>query len=117
MAERRLADLARVIRSKNAGPFEVTLDVIFPDRPTYERVRDGGFFTRERVAALYRIPPADVFEIVFFDPALALKITMARQRAQGSVGETDTYAAQQHGPLLELALPWEEAGAERGRPR
>ncbi len=108
MATRRLADLARVVRSKNAGPFEVTLDVIFPDRDTYARVKGGGFFTRERVAALYRIAPDQVYEIVFFDPALALKLTLARQTAQGSVGETDTYGAQQHGPLLDVELPWDE---------
>lgn len=110
MATRRLPDLARVIRSKNAGPFEVTLDVMFPDRATYERVKASGYFTRERVAELYRIPAGDVYDLVFFDPALALKITMARQRAQGSVGESDTYAAQQHAPLLGVELPWDEDG-------
>lgn len=111
MAARRLADLARVVRSKNAGPFEVTLDVLFPDRDTYEAVKRTGYFTPERVAALYRIPVEAVHTIVFFDPALALKITMARQTAQGSVGERDTYAAQQHAPLLDVVLPWD--GDER----
>jgi nicotinamidase-related amidase len=104
---RRLGDLARVVRSKNAGPFEVTLDVIFPDRDTHEAVKRAGFFTPERVAALYRVPVEAVHTVVFFDPALALKITMARQTEQGSVGERDTYAAQQHAPLLEVAVPWQ----------
>lgn len=111
MATRRLADLARVVRSKNAGPFEVTFDLIFPDRETYERVRRTGYFTRERVAALYRIPLAAVYDVVFFDPAFALKLTIARQRAQGSVGESDTYGAQQHAPLLDVELPWDDGGA------
>lgn len=108
MATRALADLARVIRSKNAGPFEITLDVIFPDRDTYEQVKGSGYFTRERVAALYRIPADRVHAVVFYDPALALKVTMARQTAQGSVGERDTYGAQQHAPLLTVELPWDE---------
>lgn len=110
MTTRRLADLARVVRSKNAGPFEVTLDLIFPDRETYERVRRTGYFTRERVAALYRIPLDAVYDVVFFDPAFALKLTIARQRAQGSVGESDTYGAQQHAPLLAVELPWDDEG-------
>ncbi len=114
MATCRLADLARVMRSKNAGPFEVTFDLIFPDRATYERVRRTGYFTRERVAALYRIPLDAVYDVVFFDPALAIKFTIARQRAQGSVGETDTYAAQQHGPLLDVELPWDDGEAPVG---
>lgn len=110
MATRRLADLARVVRSKNAGPFEVTLDLIFPDRETYERVKRTGYFTRERVAALYRVAPEHVYDLVFFDPAFALKLTLARQQAQGSVGERDTYAAQQHAPLLDVELPWDDGG-------
>jgi nicotinamidase-related amidase len=107
MATRRLADLASVIRSKNAGPFEVTLDLIFPDRATYERVKSTGYFTRERMAALYRVPLEAVYDLVFFDPALALKVTLARQRPQGSIGESDTYGAQQHAPLLGVELPWD----------
>ncbi len=107
MAMRRLADLARVVRSKNAGPFEITLDVIFPDRATYDRVKRSGWFTAERVAALYRIDPAEVYDVLFFDPALALKITFARQTDQGGVGERDTYGAQQHAPLLTVELPWD----------
>lgn len=107
MTTRRLGDVARVVRSKNAGPFEVTLDVIFPDAATYERVKASGTLTRETVARLYGLPPADVHELVFFDPALAVKATIARKVAQGSVGETDTYAAQQHAPLLGLEIDWD----------
>lgn len=111
MATRKLSDLARIVRSKNAGPFEVTLDMIFPDRATYERVKATGYFTRERMAALYRVPVEDMYEVVFFDPALAVKVTMARQRPQGSIGESDTYGAQQHAPLLTVSLPWDDAPA------
>ena len=106
MSTRRLGDLARVVRSKNAGPFELTLDVIFPDRETWAAAEATGYFTRERIAELYRVPPGDVYEVVWFEPANALKITLARRRAQGSIGESDTYGAQQHAPLLTVELPW-----------
>ena len=36
---RRLVDVARVIRSKNAGPFELTFDIMFADADSYERVK------------------------------------------------------------------------------
>ena len=112
MSTRRLGDLACVIRSKNAGPFELTLDVIFPDRDTYEAVKATGYFTRERVATLYQVPAGDVYEVVCFDPANAIKITLARQRPQGSIGESDTYGAQQHAPLLTVELPWSAVPVE-----
>ena len=34
----RLRDLAKLIRTKNAGPFQLTLDIMFPDSRTYEHV-------------------------------------------------------------------------------
>ena len=111
MPVRALAELPRVIRSKNAGPFEITLDLIFPDREIYERVKASGVLTRDRVAELYRIPIDDVYELVYFDPALAIKVTMARQRPQGSIGESDTYGAQQHAPLLGVTVPWDDGSA------
>ena len=104
-ATTKLKDLAKVIRSKNAGPFELTFDVMF-DQPTiYERVRRSGIVTRERLAALYGVEDQDVSTFQFFDPALAFKFTIRRPRVQGSVGETDTFGAQQHAPLLDLEIP------------
>jgi Domain of unknown function (DUF4387) len=104
----RLAQVAKVIRSKNAGPFELTLDVIFPDEAVYRRVRDAGVFTREAIARLYRIPVEDVVRVVHYDPALAMKATLARRVVSGAPGETDVYGAQQHAPLLDLEVPEEE---------
>ena len=34
----RLSDIAKTIRSKNAGVDKITFDVIFTDRAPYERV-------------------------------------------------------------------------------
>ena len=46
-----LGELARLIRSKNAGPFELTFDIMFDDDITYQRVKNSGALTREAVAA------------------------------------------------------------------
>ena len=109
-----LAEVARVVRSKNAGPFELTLDVIFPSEPLYRRIREARLFTREAIADLYRVPVAHVLRVVHYDPALAIKATLVRPLASGAVGETDVYGAQQHAPLLELRIP-EELVQEEGR--
>jgi len=100
-----LKDLAQVIRSKNAGPFEITFDVMFTDPATYALVRDSAVLTRARIAELYRISDAEITYCDFFEPALAFKATIIRRGDQGGVGERDTFGAQQHAPLLELAIP------------
>ena len=101
----RLKDLAKVIRSKNAGPFEITFDVMFADAPTYERVVRSGVLTRECVTRLYGVEDGDIVALLFFEPALAFKFTLRRGWPQGSVGECDTFGAQQHAPLMELDIP------------
>jgi hypothetical protein len=51
----------------------------------------------------------DVLKIIEFDPAHAVKITMRRAWGSGAVGEGDVYGAQQHVPLMEHVVPWEDA--------
>ncbi len=101
----RLKELAQVIRSKNAGPFEITFDVMFSDPDVYARVRNSGALTRERVCALYRVPDEDITCCMFFEPALAFKFTLIQRGDQGGVGERDTFGAQQHAPLLDIPIP------------
>jgi uncharacterized protein DUF4387 len=111
----RLRDLAKVIRSKNSGPYELTLDVLFPTEALYRRVRDARVFTPASVAALYRIPVDRVLKVVHYDPALAVKATIVRPLVSGDIGETDVYGAQQHAPLLDMELPEDVAGPAASR--
>ena len=102
MKQARLYDLAKVLRSKNAGPFELTLDVMFDDEETYQAVKGSGVIDAELICRLYRIPPEDVLHIVFFDAARAVKITIVRPVDSGGIGDTDIYGAQQHAPLIDV---------------
>ncbi len=97
---RYVKDVALVVRSKNAGPYELTFDLMFPDEDVYNEVRNS--ITKEKIAALYRIDESDVLSILHFAPAYAVKITIVRPRSSGDLGETDVYGAQQHTPLFEL---------------
>ena len=99
-----IADIAKVVRSKNSGPFELTFDVMFDDARLYQQVKASGDVTRESLGALYGVAGADITNFQFFDPALAFKLTIRRPAAQGSVGETDTFGAQQHAPILALQV-------------
>jgi hypothetical protein len=102
---RKLSDLATVIRSKNAGPFELTFDVMFDDASAYEAVKASGAITAKRVADLYQISHNEVLVCRAYDPALAFKITIRRPVGSGDPGETDVYGCQQHMPLTALEVP------------
>jgi hypothetical protein len=103
-----ISDVASVVRSKNAGPFQLTLDVLFADAAVYRRVRDSGSITAALIAGLYSLDEHAV-QLVWFDPAAALKINLPRRHSSASFRDTDVYGAQQHAPLLSLAFPAEVA--------
>jgi len=112
VVKRALRELADVIRSKNAGPYELTLDIIFKSREIYDQVVASKTITPEKIAALYSLPPEKVISFVEFAPARAIKITLERPVVCGDVGDNDIYGAQQHAPLLLLELPLPETSAE-----
>lgn len=103
----KLKDLAKIIRSKNSGPFEITFDIMFPDRESYDRVLSSGVLSRELICSLYNVKDEDIVSFMYFQPALAFKFTLKRNlhTQQGSINEYDTFGAQQHAPLLDIEIP------------
>lgn len=104
MKKQKLSDLAKVIRSKNAGPFEVTYDIMFEEIEQYEYVKRTNFFTNKNIAPLLGVTEEDILHIVFFNQAMAIKITTKRQLPSGSPGERDVYGAQAYPPLLTIEI-------------
>lgn len=104
MAKYKLTDLASVIRSKNSGPYELTFDVIFKDFETFYKVKDAQSINKQNFCEIYGIPESDIFHLVYFEPAKAVKITIRRPIPSGALGETDVYGAQQHAPLMGLEI-------------
>ncbi len=100
----KLKDLARVIRSKNAGPFHITLDIMFSDRCTYEKVRRTGVINVETVSRLYGVP-LDVVRVYEYGAAWSFKISFPRRVYSGDIGDSDIYGAQQHAPLMDIEIP------------
>jgi len=99
-----LAELARLIRSKNAGPFELTFDVMFDEPATYERVKRSGALTREVVARCYGLPPEEV-KFFYCDSALAIKASIPRPYFQGDLRDSDGHGGQQYAPLMDIEIP------------
>ena len=93
------------MRSKNAGVNQITFDIIFPDRKTYERAVRSGAITRDSIAKLYNIPQSRISDFVTFEVGNAIKFTLYRLRPSGSPGDWDILGCQQYGPLLELEIP------------
>jgi len=100
----KLSDIAAIIRSKNASPFELTFDVLFDDEQSYRRARDSGVLTAALIAQLYAIAPDQVLSVGFFDAARAFKATIVRDVSSGTVGDRDVFGAQQHAPLLDVLI-------------
>ncbi len=99
-----IRQIAQVIRSKNAGPYELVLDIIFRDRAVYEVLRTTSQISAARIADLYGVSQEDVHRIVWFAPANAVKVVLQRRIVSGAAGDTDVYGAQQHAPLLSLTF-------------
>lgn len=100
----KLYEISKVLRSKNSGPFELTMDVILEDKEIYEKVKESGVINEELVCELYNIKKEDISTLTFFDSALAFKLTIKRPVDSGSIGETDVYGSQQHAPLMDIEI-------------
>lgn len=105
MVTRKLTEIAKTVRSKNAGVDKITFDIIFRNEEDYRLVRDSGAITRERICALYGIDPARITDFVAYEPAFAIKFTILRSRPSGSPGDADIFGAQQYAPLLDVEIP------------
>jgi len=101
----KLHELARTIRSKNAGVNQITFDVIFPDAESYRRVVASRAITRDSMAALFGIPANRISDFVEFDLANAIKFTIYRARPSGAPGDWDILGCQHYGPLVDLDVP------------
>ena len=99
-----ILDIAKVVRSKNSGPFELTMDIIFKDKASFDKVKAAQAVSKTVVAQAYSIPEKAIRNVIYIDPAWAVKITMDRPMPSGVPGETDVYGAQQHAPLLKLVF-------------
>lgn len=100
----KIGDIAKACKSKNAGPFEVTIDVVFDDAAIFERVRASRVLGPDLFARLYKLRPEDVL-FTEYPAGFAFKATLPRRISAGDIGDTDVYGAQQHAPLLDVEIP------------
>jgi hypothetical protein len=99
-----IGDIAETVRSKNAGPFWITFDILFRDDRDYERVSTPAVISPNVIGSLYKVDPAAVK--IYRIPSLrAVKISFPRPVPQGSFYDRDMHSGQQYIPLSELRVP------------
>ena len=98
-----LWQLTRLIRSKNAGPFELTFDLIFKDREAFDLVKKSGIVSAEAVSKVYAVP-VDQVKVFELPAILALKISIPRPAFSGDIDDTDVYGGQFHSRLVRLEV-------------
>lgn len=104
-----LGDVARVLRSKNSGPYEITFDVMFETEGEYRLVKNANILNRDVVAKLLEVREEDIIWIGFFDQARAFKATIPRMWrgksvSGGSFMESDMHGAQKYLGLFNMKL-------------
>ena len=109
-------EAASLIRSKNAGPFWLTFDVMFDNLDIYEAVRDQEVLNAGTVGALFRQEQSAV-RVFAHDSARAIKISFLRPVSSGSARDRDVFGGQQYAPLLDLTVEFASHDDESGERR
>ncbi len=99
----RLRDVCRYVRSKNAGPFWLTIDLFFDGPESYARFAGDPALSAEAVAALYGVEAAQVKRFAV-DTLNVVKISIPRAVPQGGAMERDMHGGQQYARMLALML-------------
>ena len=97
----KLFDLAKIIRSKNAGPLYITFDLMFDCKENMEKVVSS--LTKEQISAAYNVPVEQI-DIIPYDCVDSVKITFPHKHVSGSLEDDDVYGCQQHMPLAQIEL-------------
>lgn len=100
----KLKDLCHTLRSKNAGPFQITFDAIFRTEEDFRRAYASGVFTPANLSKVLRYPGQQI-RVVEYAAGKAIKIAVPRRASSGSFDDTDVFGCQQHAPLLDLEIP------------
>ncbi|MEO9514861.1 MAG: DUF4387 family protein [Paracoccaceae bacterium] len=97
----KLGTLVHKLRSKNAGPFWLTIDIFCGDAKTYRRVIDG--LKTELVAQIYDTEPQTIkrFDIADLN---VIKFSFPRPTIQGAVADRDMHGASWAALLSEAEI-------------
>lgn len=99
----KVREVCHVVRSKVAGPFWVTMDLMFEDKAAFTRYAGSASLNPEAISAIYGVDPGDV-KLFQVSDLNVLKISFPRLTPQGGVGERDLHSGQQYTYILDQEL-------------
>jgi len=97
----KLIDIAKILRSKNAGPLYITFDIIFESKQDMKMVYAA--LTKDQIANAYQVDTETV-TIIPYEIVDSVKITFPRKIVSGCIKEDDVYGCQQHMPLANIEI-------------
>ena len=97
----KLRAVCRHVRSKNAGPFWITVDLFFNDEASFRSHAGADAINARAVGELFHVDPAMVKRFVV--PELNIvKLSFPRASPQGGKLERDMHGGQQYVRMLDL---------------
>lgn len=108
----KLYEIAKLIRSKNAGPFNLTVDIMFDTLDKWESVANSGAINADDIARMFGMQPEDI-EVFPVRNALAIKVSFPRPVFQGEIADADMLGGQQYATIMEIDIPGTGSGNKR----
>jgi hypothetical protein len=99
----QVQDLAMYVRSKNAGPFWVTLEIFCDNDASYQAIKNSPKISKEKIAELYRANVSMVKEF-YIDSIRVIKFSYPRPLPSGHKYENDMHTGQQYIRLAEAEV-------------
>ncbi|MDR1903247.1 MAG: DUF4387 domain-containing protein [Treponema sp.] len=99
----QVKDIAKYVRSKNAGPFWATIEIFCDDDESYNKIKNSSKITKEKVAELYQVNAKLVKEF-YVDSIRVIKFSYPRPLPSGHKYENDMHTGQQYIRLAEAEV-------------
>jgi Domain of unknown function (DUF4387) len=100
----KIQDMTAALRSKNAGPFMITVDLFFANEADFDAVRDSNVLSVANVAIAYRVLESGVVGPFWHRDALMAKVTVPKHSSCQDVFCNDIFGSQQHFPIAQLEV-------------
>lgn len=99
----KLKDVIKSIRSKNAGPFWITIDIFTDNEESYKRLKESNNLTRKSISQLYDVDSNSI-KVFHIDSLHTVKISFPQFPPQGHKYERDMHSGQQYVRMLDLEI-------------
>lgn len=99
----KVSDVASYVRSKNAGPFWVTVDIFCDNSEAYKTMCASPNLSAKTFSNIFQVPETHI-KLFYLENLNVVKISYPRSTPQGGPDELDMHAGQQYLPVLDIVL-------------